>query len=128
MLEILPVTFVSLTAKPTKVVPKVEELVPPLAIGRMPETSLVFKTIALLYRAPVAVECTGRFPFKVVIVVEPVTVNRLVPGLNVKLEDVAKVLVPAPKRISLEVKFCNWIVGVVPPEESTEPLPETEVT
>ena len=39
--EILPVMLASLVTKPTKVVPKVEELVPPLATGRMPEISEV---------------------------------------------------------------------------------------
>ena len=36
--------------------------------------------------------------------------------------------VPAPNRISPEVKVCKEMVGVVPPEESTEPEPKTEVT
>ena len=41
LLAIEPVTLVSLITKPTRVVPKVEEAVPPLAMGRMPETSAV---------------------------------------------------------------------------------------
>jgi len=57
-----------------------------------------------------------------------VTVKLLVAELKVKLEEVAKVLVPAPNRMSLAVKFCSWMVGVVPPEDRTEPEPETEVT
>src|SRR6185295_18749411 len=39
LLAIEPVTLVSLVTKPTKVVPRVEELVPPLAMGRRPATS-----------------------------------------------------------------------------------------
>lgn len=57
-----------------------------------------------------------------------VTVKTLVEELKVKLEEVAIVLLPWPNRMSLAVKFCNWIVGVVPPEDRMEPLPETEVT
>ena len=48
--------------------------------------------------------------------------------LKVKLVEVAKVLLPWPKRMSLAVKFWSWMVGVVPPEDRMEPLPETEVT
>ena len=47
-----PVTLVSLMTKPTKVVPKVEELVPPLATGRMPVTSEVKDTWPLLSSPP----------------------------------------------------------------------------
>ena len=39
LFAMVPVTFVSLVTKPTKVVPRVEELVPPLAMGRIPVTS-----------------------------------------------------------------------------------------
>ena len=124
--------------------PNVEELVPPLAIGKIPVTSVAPppKLIPPLYNAP-PVERTLPVP-REDIVVEPVTtkgpltvkaevlalvtVKTLVAELNVKLEDVAKVFVPAPNNISLAVIVCSWIVGVVPPEERTEPLPETEVT
>jgi hypothetical protein len=41
LLAIEPVTLVPLMTKPTRVVPKVLELVPPLATGRMPVTSAV---------------------------------------------------------------------------------------
>jgi hypothetical protein len=40
LLAMEPVTLVSLVTKPTKVVPRVEELVPPLAIGKMPVISV----------------------------------------------------------------------------------------
>ena len=61
-------------------------------------------------------------------VAEPVIPKVLETELKVKLEDVAKVLLPCPNRMSLTVKFCNWMVGVVPPEDRIEPEPETEVT
>ena len=60
-------------------------------------------------------------------VVEPVTA-KVLPPVNWKLEEVAKVLLPWPKRMSLAVKFWSWMVGVKPPEEITEPEPVTEVT
>ena len=52
-----PVTLVSLVTKPTKLEPKVELLVPPLATGRTPETSEPRATLEL-YKAPVAVDWT----------------------------------------------------------------------
>ena len=48
LLAIVPVTLVSLATNPTKLVPKVEELVPPLATGRIPVTSAVRETLAQL--------------------------------------------------------------------------------
>ena len=48
LLAILPVTLVSLVVKPTRVVPKVLEPVPPLATARMPETSEEPKAMAPL--------------------------------------------------------------------------------
>lgn len=62
------------------------------------------------------------------IVVDPVTAKVLEPELKVKLEEVAKVLLPWPNKISLAVKFWSWMVGVRPPDERMEPEPETEVT
>ncbi len=61
-------------------------------------------------------------------VVEPVTAKVLEAELKVKLEEVARVLLPAPNRMSLAIKFWSWTVGVRPPEDRMEPLPETEVT
>ena len=65
---------------------------------------------------------------RLLMVVLPVTARVLEAELKVKLEDVAKVLLPCPNRMSLEVKFWSWIVGVVPLLDCIEPLPETEVT
>ena len=42
-----------------------------------------------------------------VALIVPLTFNKL-PPVKVKLEEVAKVLVPAPNNMSLAVKFCNW--------------------
>jgi len=72
-----PVTLVSLVTKPTKVVPRVEEPVPPLATARMPEMSddPEVRLIAPLNKAPAAVDLTGKAEVKEVIVVEPTTTN-----------------------------------------------------
>ena len=61
-------------------------------------------------------------------VVEPVTAKVLEEELKVKLEEVAKVLLPWPNKISLAVKFWSWMVGVVPPLDIIEPEPFTAVT
>jgi hypothetical protein len=76
LLAMEPVTLVPLTTKPTRVVPRVEELVPPLATGRTPETWEV-KATAALYRAPLAVDWTTPPALREVMVVEP-----LEPTLN----------------------------------------------
>jgi hypothetical protein len=62
------------------------------------------------------------------IVVDPVTARVLDVVLKVKLVEVPMTFVPCPNKMSLAVRFWSWIVGVVPPEEITEPLPLTEVT
>ncbi len=88
---------------PTVREPKVVVPSPPLETGSMPETSEEPKAIAPLNRAPPAVERTGRAWFKLVMVVEPVTVSKF-PPVKVKLEEVATGLVPLPNRMSLAVK------------------------
>ena len=65
---------------------------------------------------------------KLEMVVEPVTAKVLVEEVKVKLEEVAKVLLPWPNRMSLAVRFWSWTVGVKPPEDRMEPLPLTAVT
>ena len=45
-----------------------------------------------------------------------------------KLEDVPIVAFPCPNRTELAAKVCKEMVGVLPPEEVTEPDPVTEVT
>ncbi len=84
LLEIVPWMLVSLEIKPTKVEPKVEELVPPLAIGNIPVTSLPLKLMAPLNRAPVAVERTGNAAEREVMVEEPTTTN-VCPGVVVPM-------------------------------------------
>ena len=54
LLAIEPVTLVSLVTKPTRVEPRVEELVPPLATGRIPVTFVV-KSIVLLVISPLTI-------------------------------------------------------------------------
>jgi len=60
------------------------EPVPPLATGKMPETEAELKDTAELYKAPEAVENTGRAEFKLVIVVEPTT-TKGTPGVEVPM-------------------------------------------
>jgi len=52
LLAMEPVTLVSLTTKPTRVEPNVEELVPPLATGRIPVTSEVLRLTAPIFSSP----------------------------------------------------------------------------
>jgi len=52
LLAIEPVMLVSLVTKPTRVVPKVLEPVPPLTTGNIPETSLVKETWPLFNSPP----------------------------------------------------------------------------
>lgn len=61
-------------------------------------------------------------------VVEPVMANVFDVVLKVKLVEVPIMLLPWPNKMSLAVKFCKEMLGVRPPLEVTEPLPETEVT
>jgi hypothetical protein len=71
---------------------------------------------------------TNKLPLVKTVVEALVTVKTLVVELKVKLVEVAKVLVPAPNRISLAVRFCSWIVGVVPVQGRMEPLQVMAVT
>jgi hypothetical protein len=64
---------------------------------------------------------------RLLMVVEPVTV-KVLPPTKVKLVEVPITLVPWPNNISLAVKFCREMFGVLPPVEVMEPLPVTEVT
>ena len=93
-----------------KAVVVLEEPVPPLARGRTPLTSLLPKAMAPLNKAPPEVDLTGRAWFKVVTVVEPVTVSKL-PPVKVRLEEVATTPVPLPNSMSLAVK----VLAPVPP-------------
>ena len=88
------------------------------------EVAVAVKLVAVVV-AKVVTPLTVR---RLEIVVEPVTAKVLELELKVKLLEVAKVLLPWPKRMSLAVRFCSWMVGVRPPEETTEPAPETDVT
>ena len=45
-----------------------------------------------------------------------------------KLEEVAITPVPWPNKTSLEARVCKVMLGVLPPEEVTEPEPVTLVT
>jgi hypothetical protein len=73
LLLMVPVMFVSEVTKPTKVEPRVELLVPPLAMGRMPLISEPLMLIAPLINWPLAKDLTGRARLKEVMVVEPTT-------------------------------------------------------
>ena len=72
--EMLPVTFVPLTTKPTSVVPKVEDPVPPLLIPKMPLISLPPRPMEPLYKLPKASLRTLPATSELM-VVEPLTVK-----------------------------------------------------
>jgi len=142
MVRVPAVEVVMVMLEPAARLPTVQEL--PLAMSSWPllagavempvPPELMPKTwervrLVMVVVARVEVPVVIRGPETVKAEVEAlVTVKLLVAELKVKLEEVAKVLVPAPNRMSLAVKFCSWMVGVVPPEDRTEPEPETEVT
>jgi hypothetical protein len=69
--EILPVTLVSLLTNPTRVVPRVEEPVPPFDTPKIPVTSEPERVIAPLNKAPAEVLLTGKALLKLAMVVEP---------------------------------------------------------
>ncbi len=76
---IVPCMFVSLETKPTNVVPRVEEFVPPFATGNIPETSAVKDTVPL-YKAPAEVErTTPEIKEEIVVDPPPSTLNNVVP-------------------------------------------------
>ena len=75
--------------------------------------------------------CSDVFPETVrmlEMVVLPVTAKVLEVELKVKFVLVPIILFPCPNKMSLAVRFWSWMVGVLPPEEITEPEPLTAVT
>ena len=102
MLEILPVTLVPLVTKPTSVVPSVEELVPPLAMGRIPLTSEVNEACPL-YKDP-ELDLTSPVP-REERVVEPfeATDNRDVPDEEATVKRVTEGAVEVPWTYKVEV-------------------------
>jgi hypothetical protein len=105
LLAIDPWILVSLFTKPTKVEPKVEELVPPLAMGKMPVTSETEDKLTKPLNKPPALLLTMPVP-KEAIVVEPETAK-------LEMEVVASVEVPVTDNTPPTVKRLEMVVEPV---------------